>query len=107
MDLDEIDNDETIREPQVQRTTDGHPIPNNQVIVLIENTINVLHPKIISGLGELPNVKDDCLDDDDNLDKDNLDNNDKNENNNENAKGRGIMNFDLDHLSKEFADNDM
>ncbi|CAB4380020.1 unnamed protein product [Rhizophagus irregularis] len=78
----EEDNDEEIiKKIQVRRTTDGHPIPNNQ----------------------------DFLEDDDNLIKNNL-NNDDNENNNcdnENDKeetGRGIINYDVEDLAKEFVD---
>lgn len=99
----EEDDEEIIKEIQVRRTTDGHPIPNNQVVVLIENTINVLHQNIIDGLDK------DFLEDDNNLIEDNL-NNDDNENNNcdnENDKeetGRGIINYNVEDLAKEFVD---
>ncbi|UZO03320.1 uncharacterized protein OCT59_023728 [Rhizophagus irregularis] len=99
----EDDDEEIIKEIQVRRTTDRHPIPNNQVVVLIENTINVLHQNIIDGLDK------DFLEDDDNLIEDNL-NNDDNENNNcdnENDKeetGRGIINYNVEDLAKEFVD---
>ncbi|CAB4394533.1 unnamed protein product [Rhizophagus irregularis] len=102
---DEDNDDEINEELQERHTTDKCIVPNYQVIVLIENTLNVLHPRILSGLGEFP---DDNLDND--LDND-LDDNDKNNNNDsqeeidedgiEEETGRGVMDFSVEDLLKE------
>jgi hypothetical protein len=100
---DEDDDDENIEESQEQITTDGFVIPDNQVIVLIENTIDILHPNILSSLGEFP---DDNLDDELNDDDENSNNNDDeiNEDEIEEETRRGVMDFSVEDLSKEFID---
>ena len=104
-------------ETEERRTTDGHVVPNNQVIVLIEKTINLLHPTITSGLGELD--EDDNLgeldeddnngannNDDDNGASNNNDDDDGASNNDGNDRdeeiGRGVMDFNIEDLSTEF-----
>ena len=84
-------------------TTDGHAIPNNQVIVLIEKSINLLHPTITSGLGELD--EDDNLggqDEDDNLGGQDEDDNNNNGNDRDEINGRGVIDFNIEDLSREF-----
>ena len=87
------------------------------MIVLIEKTINLLHPTITSGLGELD--EDDNLgeldeddnngannNDDDNGASNNNDDDDGASNNDGNDRdeeiGRGIMDFNIEDLSTEF-----
>jgi hypothetical protein len=81
-------------------TTDGYPIPNNEVIVLIEKTIDVMHPKIVSSLGELPDLSDEDSEDDSN------NNDDKNMDEETGETGRGITNYNVQDLLKEFVNDD-
>lgn len=74
-------------------TTDGHIIPNHEVRIFIEDTVNLLDRMIIQELGEL-------LDDDED---DEENNNDKNEENLNEVPGKGVMNFNTDELINQFS----
>ena len=55
------DNNNNDDKAEIQRIIDGDIIPNNEVIIWIENTLELLNQKMIRELGEIP---DDDLDDD-------------------------------------------
>ncbi|CAB5375633.1 unnamed protein product [Rhizophagus irregularis] len=95
--LEEDDDDETTLEEDqgVQRTTDGHTIPNHKVMVWIENTLDLSNPRILNGLenfGEFPEEEEDEI------------NGNVNGNNQDDNKvvGRGILNYNVDDLVEEF-----
>ncbi|CAG8739438.1 20188_t:CDS:2 [Rhizophagus irregularis] len=93
----EEDDDETMLEENqgVQRTTDGHIIPNHKVMVWIENTLDLFNPRILSGLenfGEFPEEEEDEING--NVNGNNQDDNE--------VVGRGILNFNVDDLAEEF-----
>src|SRR3982074_1403967 len=55
------DDDDDDNEAEIQRTIDGDIIPNNEVIIWIENTLELSNHKIRREVGE---IADDDLDDD-------------------------------------------
>ena len=93
----EEDDDETIpeRNQGVRRTTDGHIIPSNKVMVWIENTLELSNPKILNGLENFG------LPEEEENEETNGDVDGNNQNGNEVA-GRGILNYNVDDLAKEF-----
>jgi hypothetical protein len=88
------DDDDDDEEVGIQRTIDGDIIPNNEVIIWIENTLDLSNQKIIEELGEIPDADDD-LDDDNEVDKE--------KEAEEEEEGRGVMDFDVEDLCNEFA----
>ena len=89
------DDDDDDDEAEIQRTIDGDIIPNNEVIIWIENTLELSNQKIIRELGEIP---DDDLDDDNSY----LNEIDK-ETEEEEVEGRGVMDYNIKDLYDEFA----
>ena len=97
-DDDDDDDDEIINE--IRRTTDGHIIPNNEVVIWIEKTLDINDKEILKGLGELPN--DELADNDD--DDNSLDlNKTREEIEEEEEEGKGIMDFDVDELARKYT----
>ena len=94
---DEDDDDEIIvdEESQLRRTTDGHIIPNNEVIIWIENTFDLSSKSIVEELGEIP---DNGLDD-----LENEINQEIEEEEAEEVEGRGVMNYNVMDLCNEFS----
>ncbi|GES89002.1 hypothetical protein GLOIN_2v1788493 [Rhizophagus clarus] len=81
----------------VRRTTDGHIILSHRVTVWIKNTLELSSPNILNGLEnvrEFPEKKGEEA-------NDNV--NENNQNDNE-VVGRGILNYNIDDLAKEFED---
>jgi hypothetical protein len=95
--LEEDDDDETALEEDqgVRRTTDGHIIPNNKVMVWIENTLDLSNPRILNGLenfGEFLEEEEDEING--NVNGNNQDDNE--------VVGRDILNYNVDDLAEEF-----
>ncbi|RGB31262.1 hypothetical protein C1646_764254 [Rhizophagus diaphanus] len=81
----------------VRRITDGHIIPSHRVTVWIENTLELSNPKILNGLEnirEFPEEKGEEA-------NDNVNGNNQNDNE---VAGKGILNYNVDDLAKEFED---
>ncbi|CAB4384296.1 unnamed protein product [Rhizophagus irregularis] len=96
--FEEDDDDETALEEDqgVQRTTDGHIIPNHKVMVWIENTLDLSNPRILNGLenfGEFPEEEEDEI---------NGNVNGNNQDDNEVVGRIYILNYNVDDLAKEF-----
>jgi hypothetical protein len=94
---DDDDDDETNvdDEPQIRRTTEGYVIPSNEVIVWIENTFDLSNKKITDELGEIP---DNDLDDLEEEVSKEIEEEEEDE-----VEGRGVMDYDVEDLCKEFA----
>jgi hypothetical protein len=92
----EDDDDENENEENdIRRTTDGHIIPNHEVRIFIEDTLNLSNKTIIQELGENPS--DDLEDDDDKP-------NEGNETIGEELNGKGVKDFNVEELANEFRD---
>jgi hypothetical protein len=96
--FDDDDDDETTPEgdQDVRRTTDGHIIPTNKVTIWIENTLELSNSKILNGLERLAEFPEE-EEDETNGDTDNT-----NENNQNEVMGRGILDYNVDDLVREF-----
>ncbi|GBC10166.1 hypothetical protein RclHR1_00940007 [Rhizophagus clarus] len=81
----------------VRRTTDRHIIPSHRVMVWIKNTLELSSPKI---LNRLENVRE-FLEEEGEETNDNVDGNNQNDNE---VAGRGILNYNVNDLAKEFED---
>jgi hypothetical protein len=85
------DDDDDEEYDNIQRfTTDGHIIPNHEVRIFIEDTINLSDKIIIHELGEL-------FVDDSEHDEENDDDND------DDIPGRGVTNFNVEEVISEFC----
>lgn len=91
--LAEGDEDDNEDDNIQQLTTDGHIIPNHEVRIFIEDTINLSDQAIIRELGELLINEEDEENDE----------NEKNDENEEEIPGKGVMNFNLEDLVSEFG----
>ena len=90
------DDDDDDDEAEIQRTIDGDIIPNHEIIIWIENTLELSNQRIIRELGEIP---DDDLDDDNSC----LNEIGKETEEEEEVKGRGVMDYNIKDLCDEFA----
>ena len=90
------DDDDDDDEAEIQRTIDGDIIPNHEIIIQIENTLELSNQRIIRELGEIP---------DNDLDDDNLCLNeiDKEIEEEEKVEGRGIIDYNIKDLCDKFA----
>lgn len=98
----EEDDEPAEEEPEVQRTTiDGQIIPTHTVTVWIENTLELSNPNIVNGISGLDNFPDEDQDEelldkpDSNLEDDEI--------NDVEETGRGVLDFNVDNLAKEFT----
>jgi hypothetical protein len=90
------DDDDDDDEAEIQRTIDGDIIPNHEIIIWIENTLELSNQRIIRELGEIP---DDDLDDDNSC----LNEIGKETEEEEEVEGRGVMDYNIKDLCDEFA----
>lgn len=91
------DDDDDDDEDEIQRTIDGDIVPNNEVIIWIENRLDLSNQKIIGELGEIP---------DDDLDDDNSYLNEVEKETEEEeveAEGKGVMDYNVEDLCNEFV----
>jgi hypothetical protein len=94
--VDDDDNDDD-NEVEIQRTIDGEIVPNDEVIIWIENRLDLSNQKIIRELGKIP---------DDDLDDDNSYLNEVEKETEEEeveAEGKGVMDYNVKDLCNEFA----
>ena len=90
------DDDDDDDEAEIQRTIDGDIIPNHEIIIWIENTLELSNQRIIRELGEIP---DDDLDDDNSC----LNEIGKETEEKEKVEGRGVIDYNIKDLCDEFA----
>ena len=95
--LAEVDNDDDDDdEAEIQRTIDGDIIPNHEIIIWIENTLELSNQRIIRELEEIP---DDDLDDDNSC----LNEIGKETKKEKEIERRKVMDYNIKDLYNEFA----
>ncbi|RHZ78243.1 hypothetical protein Glove_166g184 [Diversispora epigaea] len=101
---DDFEETEELEETIERRTLSGELIPDDNVIVLIENiwiekNIDLSNRIILDNIGEVPV--------DDTIDKSDIEENEYSNTDDEidNNKGKGVMDYDLDDLINEFEND--
>jgi hypothetical protein len=105
---DNVNDDDNFEENLVRRTTSGEIIPDNIVTILIEDiwiekTIDLSDKLILESIGEIPeDLTEDLTDtEDEEIQENEKDRNISDDNNNE----KGILDYSIDDLVKEFVSN--
>jgi len=105
--IDDIDVGVNVEDKSVRRTTGGEIIPDNNVIVLIENiwiekTIDLSDKLILEDIGEIP---EDLTEDLTDIEYEEIQENENKNNENNNNNGKGILDYNVDDLLNEFVIN--
>lgn len=96
------DEDDYEEEQAIQRTTiGGHIIPTNTVTIWIENTLELTNKNIVEGINEL-----DIPEEEDERDEKENKSDDDNNKEVQSEIGRGIVDFNVDDLTREFLDSE-
>lgn len=103
--IDDVDVD--VDDNSVRRTTGGETIPDNNVIVLIENiwiekTIDLSDKLILEDIGEIP---EDLTEDLTDIEYEEIQDNENKNNENNSNNGKGILDYNINDLLNEFVIN--
>ena len=99
-DDDDDDNNEEITTEETRKTTDGYVIPDNEVVIWIENILDLHHSEILEGLEIVENEFPE--DDDNDLNLKEIDNEVEIEEE-ERIIGKGVMEYNVEDFCNEFA----